>query len=493
MIKKFFTFHLKNRTVAVLAVLLFTVMLLPMLRLTIYTCPWYDDYLYMYNTKMFMRAEGGAAGFFHGVWITIIQRWYTWQGTFASIFFMAVNPFVFGEEYYFLGVVAILLFTVASIFFLVGVLCRYVLRAEMDNCLICGAVVVATMIGLIYSAQSGIYYYNSAVHYTLMHSFLFLALAEAVKLLYDKNKKRIAWHVFIVSFLSILCGGSNYVTCLQGICFLFTIFMLGILAKNKNSYFILIPLCFYGVAFGINVIAPGNRVRAENFQGCGAIESIGKSFLQAASSFWLLFGAMSFVSVLLFVPVAWNMVRKFDFSFRYPLLVSLYSFCLYATGFTSSFYSMGVKPGASRIWMPIKFSFQLLFFINLLYWIGWFIKKQKREVVPIKHYLLYYLAAGILVLVIFAHTENKLGDYTPYGAYYYVHSGEANNFRQQYLQRVEKIQQGGEVIELEPLVWRPWFLSQGDLSESSGEPQNVSMAMWYEKFQIYVKNIEVSD
>lgn len=249
----------------------------------------------------------------------------------------------------------------------------------------------------------------------------------------------------------------------------------------------LIPLSLYGVAFGINVAAPGNSVRAENFQGCGALESIGKSFLEAAGSFWELLGPMMFVSVLLFVPVAWNMVRKTDYSFRFPALVSAYSFCLYATGFTSSFYAMGMKAGTSRTWVPIKFSLQMLLFVNIVYWMGWLIKKRRREAAPAEHYVCYYLAAGVLAVVIFLFSGNQAGSYSSYGAYYYVHTGEANEFRRQYLQRVEEIRSGGREICLEPLTWRPWFLFKGDLDEDPWASENVSMAMWYDKDLIYIK------
>lgn len=487
MVKKVLTLKMSDRTIAVLALVLLAVLLIPLLRLALYACPWYDDYLFLNNTKIFLREEGGVLGFFHGVWVTIEHWWHTWQGTFSSIFFMAVNPFIFGEEYYCLGIVMIILYTVISIFFLVFTLCKYVLKSEVGNCCISAVVITATLTELIYSAQEGIYYYNSAVHYTFMHSCMFLMIAWSVKLLYDKSKKRVIWHVFLITFFAVLCGGSNYVTSLQGICFLFSIFLLGILVKNKKSCFLLIPLVFYGVAFGINVVAPGNSVRAEYFQGCGALESIGKSFLEAANSFWELLGPMALVSILLFIPTAWNMVRKLEFSFRYPLLVSAYSFCLYATGLTSSFYAMGVRAGASRIWVPIKFTFQMLIFVNLVYWMGWLMKKYKKEAMPVKHYVLYYLGAAVLAIVIFHFTGNQAGSYSSYGAYYYVHTGEANEFRRQYLQRVEQIRQGGEEIVLEPLIWRPWLLYKGDLSEDAGEPKNVSMAMWYDKNLIYIK------
>ena len=286
---------------------------------------------------------------------------------------------------------------------------------------------------------------------------------------------------------NVFCGGSNYVTCLQGLCFLASLLGLGVLLKNRKAWLLLIPLFFYGVAFGINVVAPGNSVRASNFEGCGALESIGKSFLQAACSFWELLGPMSIVAILLFLPVAWNIVRNSGLTFRYPLLVSAYSFCLYATGFTSSFYSMGMKAGTSRTWVPIKFTFQILLFMNLLYWMGWLFRKSKRELPAAKHYLWYYVMAGILTVVIFHFTGNQAGSYSSYGAYYYVHTGEAAIYRQQYLQRVEKIRQSGDVVELDPVVWQPWFLHKGDLKGDASAPENVSMAMWYDKAQIYVK------
>ena len=102
--------------------------------------------------------------------------------------------------------------------------------------------------------------------------------------------------------------------------------------------------------------------------------------------------------------------------------------------------------------------------MNLLYWMGWLFRKSKRELPAAKHYLWYYVMAGILTVVIFHFTGNQAGSYSSYGAYYYVHTGEAAIYRQQYLQRVEKIRQ----------------------SDASA-PENVSMAMWYDKAQIYVK------
>lgn len=191
--------------------------------------------------------------------------------------------------------------------------------------------------------------------------------------------------------------------------------------------------------------------------------------------------------MLLLAPVIWNVVGKMEYEFRLPGLVTLYSICLYATGFTSSYYGMGT-PGLSRTWVVIKFTLQLLIFVNEIYWMGWFVKKRqkKKEVQCVEHYLFYYGAVGLMILGIFALSPNKIGEFSSYGAYYYVHSGEAYNFYQEYENRIEKIENSGAVVELEPYGWRPYFLCMGELSTDPNAEQNKSLAQWYGKEAVYI-------
>lgn len=44
-----------------------------------------------------------------------------------------------------------------------------------------------------------------------------------------------------------------------------------------------------------------------------------------------------------------------------------------------------------------------------------------------------------MCLMIFKASPNQAGHYSSYGAYYYVHTGEAYNFHQEYLERIEEI------------------------------------------------------
>ena len=103
-----------------------------------------------------------------------------------------------------------------------------------------------------------------------------------------------------------------------------------------------------------------------------------------------------------------------------------------------------------------------------------------------EHYLVYYAVMCLMVLGIFATSSNQAGSFSSYGAYYYIHTGEAYNFYQQYEARIDKIENSGSVVEVEPFYWKPYFLCIGDLSTDPNSSANRAIADWYEKEAIYV-------
>lgn len=59
--------------------------------------------------------------------------------------------------------------------------------------------------------------------------------------------------------------------------------------------------------------------------------------------------------------------------------------------------------------------------------------------------------------------------------------GEAYNFHQEYLERVEKLLGDEDDVQLQPYHYKPWFLCMGDLSEDENNEANRSLAIWYDK------------
>ena len=72
-------------------------------------------------------------------------QWYAWQGTYSSIFFMALMPAIWGEQYYFLGPVFILLLLLAGTMTFTHVILRKVLGMEKWTGLAAQAVITVAV------------------------------------------------------------------------------------------------------------------------------------------------------------------------------------------------------------------------------------------------------------------------------------------------------------------------------------------------------------
>lgn len=202
------------------------------------------------------------------------------------------------------------------------------------------------------------------------------------------------------------------------------------------------------------------------------------SFAEGGKHLWEFTGWMTLVLLLLMLPMVWHMVKQTRFSFRWPGLVSLWSVCLYATGFTPSLYSMG-HGGLERTLNAVKLTWQLLLILNLVYWCGWFGRRRESEGRMCRWWFYPLIAAA--VLLVFWTEPNQAGSFSSYGAYYYVSTGEANNFYQEYLARVEILKSDEPVAVFEPYHWRPWLICMGDLSDDPENESNHALQAWYGK------------
>lgn len=373
-------------------------------------------------------------------------------GNVFFYFFMTLMPAVWGEQYYFLGPVFILLLLLAGSMVFTHVILRKVFRMEKWSSLAIQAVITIAEFMFIYSAQSGFYWYNGGIHYVGMHGFglLFLSVAICLERAEGRTAKGLLFTASVL--LAMITAGSNFVTALQGLLCLVTILLVSVVLERRKCGLWLLPAtAVYIIGFGLNVAAPGNSVRAQSYigWGYGPLESIGRSFLEAVKHIPEYTGPVVLMVMLLLVPMIWQAVKSTDYRFRYPGIVLALSFCLYATGYTPSLYSLG-HAGLSRTLNAVKITYLLLLFLNEIYWIGWLrqlLEKRAEQTtgqLTIQKWAIrngaaawwFYVLIGVACLVIFRASSNQAGHYSSYGAYYYVHTGEAYNFHQEYLERV---------------------------------------------------------
>lgn len=462
-------------------------LLIPLFRALPDTVPYYDDYNYGRFVKNFLNLERSLGSALRGAAYCVKTQWYAWQGTFSSVFFMCMAPFVWGEEYYMFGPMFLMLILLFASLVLTKMLLRDVLHADPAGSMAVQAVTTAMIMVLIYSLNEGFYWYNGGVHYVGMHSFMMLLTAAWIKLLQKKTKIAASVLLMVWSLLgAVLAGGANYVTALQGLLVGLSVVAAGILLKNKKVFRILPSLVVYGYAFYKNASAPGNGVRSNilrgNGMGMGAPEAIGRSFLEAFRHLTEYTGWITVALLVLMVPIIWQMLKESEFQFRFPGLILLWSFCLYATGFTPSLYTMG-HAGPGRVHNAVKITFQILMVMNEVYWLGWLQGKLKEKKVFLDKEVRwwFYPVMGAVMLCVFVADPCQAIHYSTFAAYWWVHTGEGYNFRQEYWDRLETIKNSGPDVVVRPYINKPDIFMPSDLSSDPNDEANRAMAGYYYK------------
>ncbi len=475
-----------------MTILVLLLLLYPLLRLAGYSVPWYDDYNYGRFARDQMLWDGMTWGnAIKGAWESIRTSWYAWQGTYSSIFFMTLMPAIWGEEYYYLGPVFLILILTFAVSLLLYTVVRVLLRADRIHALAVGFGGAVLALELIHTAKEGIYWYNGGVHYVGMHSFLMILTAITIRIIQREEKQkgwiRKVFRMIVAVILAFVVAGANFVTALQGLLILVSIMVMEAVRRRPETFWILPVLGVYVAGFYLNVSAPGNLRRADSYIGWGMSpgKAIVYSFAEGGKRAWQFTGWMALVILLFLLPILLHMVSRTTFTFPLPGVVSLWSVCLYATGFTPSLYSLG-HGGLGRTLNAVKLTWQLLLLLNVIYWCGWIWKKRKGSRKSQMFSWWFYPLIAVMVLLVFHTESNQAGSFSSYGAYYYIHTGEANNFYQEYLERVARLKSDEQTVGLEPYIWKPWFLCMGDLSEDPENESNRSLASWYDKEAVFL-------
>ena len=86
--------------VAVFLVSLFIAGLIPIALISRYDYPCADDFGFSAYSHIAWQEDHSIPAVLGGAVRTVAERWYGWQGTFSSIFVMALQPGIWGELFY---------------------------------------------------------------------------------------------------------------------------------------------------------------------------------------------------------------------------------------------------------------------------------------------------------------------------------------------------------------------------------------------------------
>lgn len=383
---KSFTKKITTKNIFYIILICFILSVIPLYVIGMYAHPSVDDYYYGTETVQVWNETHSFASVVKCSFDEMINTYNIWQGNFSAIFLMRLQPGIFGEQYYFIAPLILLsAYMGFSIFFFYTAL-KKIFKADSYLAATVGICLTFVSMQLCATPSDSFYWYNGAIYYTFFYSLMLFLFALLIRIRTAKAAGTIILTA-ISSVSAFLIGGSNYAAAL----FMCIILALSagaavyfvILRKNKvirpyhmAAYIIVAAAAMAGLF--ISMAAPGNALRQQSVGGStGIVKTFVYTFAFGGYSIAKVLNAPCLIFFICMIPVFYRIARRSGFTYRYPLLVAVFTFGLYCSMGTPVFYAQGLRM-PYRMMNIIFFAAYVLITFNLIYFLGWIGNKYKK-------------------------------------------------------------------------------------------------------------------
>ena len=471
---------------AALAVV-FVISLIPILYVSFYAHPLYDDFGYSKYVHDVVVSGGGVIEVFAAAFTRVAEAYSTWQGTFSAILIFSLQPGAFSDDLYFLTTfIMVFSLTLSTVFFIDTIVVRW-MKSRRSYGFLISLLILFCSIQFVIDKQEAFYWFNGASYYTLFYSLALVLFALLIRMNpTDSGKKRIVLFVGTL-LLSAFIGGGNYTTGLITAMLLFLTAFVMFFTKNKYKWLFLAVFAVSVISFVINMAAPGNSVRAAQVDGMPAVKAIVMSVFYAAVFVGQWTDLQQIAVFLFLLPILYSIAKNSEFSFRYPLWVILFAFLCFAAQLTPPLYAMS-STGSGRQTNIYYYSYYLLILFALFYLCGWVAKSKAVRIDPKKIVTPASVTGCILVLVVlfgmgcFEHSYHNL---TSVDTALAVLDGSVYEYDAEYEEAIEQIKSGETYVEDIETV--PDFFGALGISDEDDYWVNRHLAQYYDVDYFYLK------
>lgn len=470
--------------------LAFLVSIVPVLALAFYSHPAGDDYAYGLAAHLAWKETHSIISVLKAAVQNVAGYYNTWQGTYASIFLMSLQPAVISQRLYPLTTFLMLGMLCGGTWLLIRTIFTHYLKLEKSLWQSLALSVLFLSVHVLDEGKSAFYWFNGALHYVFMHSCMLFFLSFV--LLYLKAEKRRARTAYFLlsCFLAVVIGGANYVTALLTPVLLVFLLLLCLIFRKKRGLFCILPLVLMLAGLAVNAMAPGNATRmAAQLDSMGPVEAVYYSFLYAFKGIrdWTTVYLIFFTVLLL--PFLCVGLSRCDFDFPLPGVVAGLSYCVVAASYTPSLFSMGQTYIFGRTLNIMRMLFYLLYFLNLVYLTGWVTARCRRF--GLTESLLSFfsrlwqgcrrsLTAGMVLFALVLLVFSDKNEITGISAAESIVRGHARSYHEESLYRIALLTQGVDEVWVPNFSVCPVLLDPQELSaDDPGDYRNEAVAHWY--------------
>lgn len=473
------------------------VSLLPILKIANYNHPSADDYGYSDTIYKTVQNGGNFFDVIKEAFKATISGMQVWQGLYSSGFVLALQPAVFGENFYSLVTYIMILAIVLGIGVLFKRISKYIFKSNSRAWIISTILVSFFIIQTLPSPIEGLFWFNGAVNYT----FFMMVLCYEVSLLikyYNMEKKKI-WPIIILiwtSIISFIMSGGNHVTAFLSMLVIFLAVVYAIYKKQYKIAIAYVVALLCGIfGFYINMTSPGTLIRSSaiNNHG-GVIETIIKSAYQGITYInnWTSLSLILILAAL--TPYIYKMVKDKEFykkvKWQGIFISILLSYGAICAMLCVPYYAMG-SFGAGRLTDVVYITFSLLSVLNYTYFICILLKYVDMSNIInsiSKINTAISCALFMVALVIVSIAGNGTQPTTSNEALKELISGEAMLYDEQMDNRIKYyLDESITNVEIDPVTVHPKLLYFEDLSTDANDWKNVEASIYYNKETIKVK------
>ena len=479
-----------NLWTAILCVAALLLIVVPMLYISQYVWPSSDDYEFSIFAKEVFVSGGSIFEIVKQAWGVVVEKYLHWQGTYSAIFLMAMQPGIWGDQFYGVGAVIVIVSLLAGLFSLSYVLMVKHGKAKKSVWLaITSLVTFAWLLRLMYTEEA-FYWWNGASYYMGFFSWAMIMVAAEFCFYtdwqnYGKVKK--SFFYIISALVCLFLGGGSYPAALLFVLTSAGVFVSSIINKKKSVIITGSITAFSLVGLLINVLAPGN-VNHMNNGGIevGAVEAI---FISIRDGLLYIRSWTNSSVIMLFVfllPFIWQLVKNCPLKFKYPVLATILSGGLYLSEYAPISYAFGgFAPG--RMINIYYLNFYLLLLFNVCYWIGWICRRletkkpelfDKIEKLQQKWQSVFVCTVGVLFLLSIVRvgiTNTNL-----YKVYVELYNGSYEMVDQFYEDRLAYMEEHqGEDVVVDRVPYESAITYFSDLFADKEHRVNIAMARYY--------------
>lgn len=492
----------------------FIVSMLPVYRLGAYDRMAMDDYSYGEYAHAAWVSTHSVLEVLKAACRKVYEIYYSWQGTWFSVFLFGLHPAVFNFDAY--GIVPYLM---TGMIILTMSLFLYEILAKrfgltVKQYIFCDLLLLFLYMQFEPYTYCAMYWWVGAAHYVVPLALCFLALTLTSRFL---RSGRAAQFVGICA-CTVLVSGSNYLAAfflplgaaLLIVSDLLPDFKMGngkAAFKRKRIGLFAIPLLLEFAGMLISVLAPGNFVRKDVDLSVGAyFVALGQAMIKGtAGTFeFLVQKPVTSVAFVVLAAVVWFMIcvngQDLSGRFKHPVLFVLYIHLARCIIYWPEIFSGdSVSGGVANMYYQTYVLCTFLCIVYVMSWLYGFLQKKKIGEFSPDHYInagVKLLAGTVIcsaaVVVLLGKPDLKTS--AAYTAYDMLRSGRAEQYAQMISLQNEMLEYPEGDIVTVPIDgedFSPFVYSAPTQDPENWE--NAAMARYYGLEKVYGKPKDAAD